>query len=125
MLICLYYLYKKLPKNVHELEDVVKELSSCLSSIEMPHNGKNRSIRACGTWFVAHKVAVLARAVDRFSAYISHVIPLTEDPNVKSIDKKQLKGYIEKWCDFKILGCAFFNDVLKTMCHFMQNIARG
>ena len=66
-------------------------------------------IHAAGTRFVSHKVASLGRVIDRFGLYLCHLISLTEDPKVKSIDKQKLKGYISKWHDSKIiLSCAFF-----------------
>ncbi len=73
-----------------------------------------RPIRASGTRFVSHKVAALGRVIDKFGASLGHLISLTEDPTVKSVDKQKIKGYVTKWQDSKILfGCAFFYDVLK------------
>ena len=49
LLLRLYYLYEKSPKKCRELNN------------------------ACGTRFVAHKVAALGRIIERFGAYISHL----------------------------------------------------
>ena len=35
--------------------------------------GGNRPLRACGTRFVAHKVAALERIIERFGALVSHL----------------------------------------------------
>ena len=81
-------------------------------------------MRACGTQFVAHKVAALGRLIDRFGAYLSHLTALTEDSTVKAVDKQKLNGYILKWQNSKILlGCAFFHDLLKPsaiLCKVLQ-----
>ena len=78
-------------------------------------------MRACGTRFVGHKVAALNRLVDRYGAYLAHLLELTEDPRVKPCDKQRLKGYYKKWHDGKmILGCAFFHDVLKPCASLSQ-----
>ncbi len=67
-----------------------------------------RPIRASGTRFVSHKVAALGRVIDKFGAYLGHLISLTEDPTVKSVDKQKINGYVTKWQDSKSLfGCAF------------------
>ena len=76
------------------------------------------------TRFVAHKVAALNRVIDRYGAYLSHTMALTENPKVKSVDKQKLKGYIKQWQDFKmLLGCAAFHDILKPcaiLCKVLQ-----
>ena len=53
------------------------------------HGGGNRPLRACGTRFVSHKVAALNFFVDRYGAYFSHLIALTEDSIVKPADKQK------------------------------------
>ena len=62
----------------------------------MPIQGGNRPLRACGTRFITHKVAALERVVDRFGAYLSHMIALTEDTSLKSVDRQKVKGYVLK-----------------------------
>ena len=98
MLMRIYYLYEKSPKKCVELADVVDELKQCLEESDMPTRG-NRPLRACGTRFVAHKVAALGRLIDRYGAYLDHLTSLIEDPKVKSVDKEKLQGYIRKWRD--------------------------
>ena len=123
MLIRVYYLYEKSPKMCVELADVVDELRPCLEESDMPNRG-NRPLQACGTRFVAHKVAALGCLIDRYGAYLAYLTSLIEDPKVKSVDKEKLRGYIRKWHDSKmLLGCALFHNVLKpctTLCKVLQ-----
>lgn len=123
MLMRVYYLYEKSSKKCVELQEVVEELKQCLEDGDMPARG-SRPLRACGTRFVAHKVAALGRLIDRYGAYLAHLTALTEDPHVKSVDKEKLKGYIRKWRDCKmLLGCALFHDLLKPcgiLCKVLQ-----
>ena len=61
-------------------------------------------------------MVALERVIDRFSAYISHLIHMTEDSSVKSADREKLKAHVKKWQDFKVLlGCTFFHDLLKSL----------
>ena len=69
----------------------------------------------CGTRFIAHKTAALGRLINRFGAYLSHLVALTEDASIKSVDRQKIKGYALKWQDLKVLiSCAFFHDLLKA-----------
>ena len=100
------------------------ELKSCLEPSDMPLEGRRRPLRACGTRFVLHKVAALERIVNRFGAYLAHLIAITEDSSVKAVDRQKVKGYTLRWQDSKIpLGCTFFHDLLKpcaTLCKILQ-----
>ena len=68
----------------------------------------------------------MERVLDRFGAYINHLIALTEDPSskLKPADKQKLKGYVRKWRDGKVLlGCALFHDILKPsaiLCKYFR-----
>ena len=115
LLMQVYYVhvYEKSPKKCRELVEVVNELKACLDQSEMPQRGGSRPLRACGTRFVAHKAAALGRLIEHFGAYITHLIALSEDSAVRSVDRQKLKGYILKWHNSKvILACAFFHDLL-------------
>lgn len=124
MLMRIYYIYSKAPKKCRELDDVIVELGECLEPSEFPTGGGKRPIRACGTRFIAHKVAALSRIIDKFGAYLSHFTTLTEQPSTKPADKQKLKGYIRKWRESRILlGCAVFHDVLTPtamLCKVLQ-----
>ena len=87
MLLRLYYLYEKSPKKCRELDEIAAELELCLEELELPRKGGNRSLRACGTRFVSHKVSALGRLIDKYGVYLSHLSMLTEDVGVKAVDK--------------------------------------
>lgn len=115
VLMRLYYLYENSAKKCRELDDV-QNLKFCFTESESgPHATKgNRPLRACGTRFVAHKVAAINRLVDKYGAYLAHLVTLIENPSVKQTDKQKLKGYLMKWREGKVLiGCSFFHDLLK------------
>ena len=84
LLLQVYFMYEKSPKKCRELEIVAEELRACLEPSEMPSQGGSRPLRACGTRFVAHKVATLGRLVDRFGAYLCHLAAMTEDCSIRS-----------------------------------------
>ena len=112
------------PKRAVSLEVVVEELKGCLEPSELPASGGTRPLRACGTRFIAHKVAALGRLVDRLGAYLAHLTTMSEDSSVKAVDRQKLKGYVKKWRNSKyLLGSALFHDILKpsaTMCKVLQ-----
>lgn len=61
--------------------------------------------------------------MDRFRAYLNHLIALTEHSKTKPSDKEKLKGYITKWRDCKILlGCAVFHDILKPVAMLCKSL---
>ena len=49
LLFRIYYLYEKSPKKCHEL-NVVAELKQCLEPGDLPAEGGNRPLRACGIY---------------------------------------------------------------------------
>ena len=59
---------REVSKKCHELNEVVAELKQCLEPGHLPAEGGNRPLRACGTRFVAHKVASLERIIERVGA---------------------------------------------------------
>ena len=78
--------------------------------------GGTRPLRACGTRFASHKVAALARLIDRHGAYLNHLTMLSQDRKVKSADCEKLKDYVLRWRKSKVLlACALFHDVLKPI----------
>ena len=124
LLLGLYYIYEKSPKKCRKLEGIGVELKACWEPTEMPSKGGTHPLCTCRTRFVAHKVVALERMMDRFGAYISHLIAMTEDSSVKPANKEKMKAYVKKWQDSKaLLGCAFFHDLLKslaTLCKVFQ-----
>ena len=82
MLTRVYCLCEKSPKMCVELADVVNELRQCLEDSDMPARG-NRPLQACGTRFVAHKLAALGCLIDRYGAYFAHLLTLENDIMVR------------------------------------------
>lgn len=110
MLLRLFYLYEKSPKKTRELEDIVKELREVY---EFPQGG-NRPVRSQGSRWINHKRKALQRVVDRYGAYISHLIALSEDSSVKADEKARIRGYLRTWTRYSsIVGCAMYVDILK------------
>ena len=48
LLLQVYYVYEKSPKKCTELQEVVDKLRACLEPSELPLQGGNRPLRACG-----------------------------------------------------------------------------
>ena len=90
MLLRLYYLYEKSPKNCCVLKDVVSELKEVY---EFPKTG---SIPVCaqGTQWINHKRNALQSVVDRYGAYLNHLSTVAEDCTAKSEDRARIKGCI-------------------------------
>ena len=124
LLLRLYFIYEKSPKKCRVLNDIMEELKACLEPSEMSSKGGSRPLRACGTRFVSHKVAALERVIERFGAYLAHLITMTEDSSMQPADRQKMKGYILKWQNSQILlGCALFCDILKPpsiLCKALQ-----
>lgn len=99
-------------------------LKTCLDSTGMPSKGGSRPLHACGTRFIAHKVAAVGRLIDRYGAYLGHLATVTKDVIVKAADRQKLKDYSSMWQDTRVLlGCAFFHNLLKpasTLCKVLQ-----
>ena len=53
-------------------------------------------MRLQNTHLVVHKVAALKRMMERFDAYVSGLIAMTEDSSVKPADKKKMKACVKK-----------------------------
>lgn len=124
MLLRVYYLYENSPKKCHELDQVIAAFRLCLEPDDLPSEGGNRLLRACGTRSVSHEVVAIGRLIDRYGVYLAHLTTLTEDSSVREVDRQKLKGYVLKWRDYKmVLGCALFHDILKPaaiMCKASQ-----
>ena len=56
---------------------MIEELKFCREDSDLSSAGGLRPLRACGTRFVLHKIAALARLIDRFEVYISHLTTLS------------------------------------------------
>ena len=110
VLLRLYYLYEKSPKKSRELVDIVTDLQETFG---FPKGG-DLPVRSQGSRWITHRRNALQRVIDRFGAYISHIITLAEDSTMKAEDRARMKGYISKWGHAKILiGCSLYIDVLQ------------
>ena len=65
-------------------------------TFDFPELG-NVLIRSQGSRWINHKRRALQRVTNRYSAYITHLIALSEDTPLKSEDRARLKGYVQKW----------------------------
>ena len=111
MLLRLYYLYEKSPKKCRELADIVDDLKEVY---EFPEGG-NLPVRAQGSRWISHKRNALQRVLDRFGAYLNHLVSLSQDKTIKSVDRQKLKGYVFKWRNSRIImGCAMYIDILQS-----------
>jgi len=112
LLLRLYYLYEKSPKKTSDLASIIADLKEVFS---FPKGG-NLPVRCQGTRWVSHKRKALQRVVDRYGAYIAHLIALTEDKTIKAEDRERCKGYLRKWKQPKILiGCAMYIEAIKPV----------
>ena len=111
MLLHLYYLYSKSPKRSRELADIVEDLKEVWEFSK----GGDVPKRSQGSRWINHKRKALQRMVDRYGAYINHMIALSDDKSLKSTDRARLKGYIHKWKQSRMLiGAAMYVDALKA-----------
>ena len=54
----------------------------------------------------------MRRILSQFGAYSSHLIALSEDMSVKSVDRAKLRGYCTMWLNAKyVLEFAFFSHL--------------
>ena len=89
--------------NFRELTDIVE------GDFDFPKGGPVRS-----RW-INYKRKALQRFVDRYGAYLNHLLALIEDKSLKSDDRARLKGYLLKWKQPRMLvGAAMYIDVLKS-----------
>ena len=117
MFLCRYYIYEKSPKKCRELEEVIRDLQQF---IQFEDSG-TKPVRASGSRWVSHKLSAMKRILSKYGAYSSHLIALSEDSSVRSIDRTKLRGYSLKWSNAKyILGCAFFCDLLSPCAVFSK-----
>ena len=76
--------------------------------------GGDIPVRSQGSHWIAHKRKAMQRVVQRYGAYIAHLITLAADVTVTSAERARLQGYLRKWQKGRILiGTALYTDVLK------------
>ena len=88
MLLRLYYLYSKSRKKSRELTDIVEDLKGVWEfSI-----GGDAPKRAQGSRWITHKRKALQRFVDRYGAYINHLIAMSEYTTLQEYRSSTTKG---------------------------------
>lgn len=88
---------------------------------QLPKGG-NIPVCAHGSRWITHKRNALLRVIDRYGAYIAHLITLSEDSTVKADDRAKIKGYLKKWMDYKVLyGAALYAN----LSHCLVCLFRG
>ena len=71
-------------------------------------------MRSQGGRWITHRRNNLQQIIDRFGAYINHLITLAEDSSMKAEERARMKVYTSKWSHTKILvGCSLYIDVLQ------------
>lgn len=112
MLLRLYYLYKRSPKKLRELQeihDLVKE------SMEYDDTGV-KPVRANGTRWVAHRVAAMKKVLDKFDVYMVHLESLCNDASYSTKDRAKFQGYFKKWNSTEmLLNIAYYIDILEPI----------
>ena len=109
LLLQVYFVYEKSPKKCRELQEIADELRSCLGPSKLPLQGLSR------------KISALGRVIDRFGAYLAHLIALMEVSPVTSSSRQKLKGYIMRRRNSQvILGCAVFHDLLQPVARLSK-----
>ena len=110
----LFYLYKKSSKKHRELKNLYHLLEG---QFEMYSAGV-RSLKATGTGWIDHKIAVMGRVIEKFSLYTQH-LQHSINTAKKSQDRTTLQGTFTKLINTKfLLRCALFTDVLGEAKHF-------
>ena len=97
MLLRLYYIYEKSPKKCRELEEIITDLQRYIQF----DDAGIKPVRASGSRWISHKLSAMKRVLSKFGAYTSHLIALSEDRTVKSVDQAKLHGYCSKWVNAK------------------------
>lgn len=108
ILLQLYYLYHKSPKKTQELMSIYEDLKEFFC---FPKGG-TAPVRCQGTRWITFKCRALQRVLDRYGAYIHHLVSLVNDSSVKPVDKAKFQGYLCKWSEAQVLiGCALYVDL--------------
>lgn len=63
---------------------------------------------------MSHKVSVLGRVIDKYRAYLNHLLTTSEDRTVKAVDREKLKGCCQQRSD-----CNKFIEA--TFCFVQEN----
>ena len=75
MLLRLYYIYEKSPKECLELEGIITDLKECF---ELDDTGVT-PVRASRSRWISHKLNAMKGVVSKYGAYTAHLSTLTCD----------------------------------------------
>ena len=88
-----YYLYKKSPKKLRQLNELVAVYEDVFDFQE----GGNKPKKASGTRWIAHKVGALKLIVDKYGIFMQHLANLAENKSYPAKERSKFKGWYEKW----------------------------
>lgn len=63
----------------------------------------DRHVQSQGSRWIAHKQNALQCIISRYGAYIAHLTTLASDVFLTAVDRAQLKGYLQKWQQGRLL----------------------
>lgn len=66
---------------------IVVKSQDCTESSEVPRDGGNTPLCACGAWLIAHKVVTSERLLGRLGDYLNHITNLTEHPAASAVER--------------------------------------
>ena len=78
-------------------------------------NAGFRPIRASGTQWISHKIGAMTQILDKFGLYITHLENVATDTSYKAKEHNQIKGYLNKWKNSKILVNLFLSQTFKNL----------
>ena len=79
-------------------------------------NAGVRPIRASGTRWISHKIGTMTRILDKFGLYITHLENVATDTSYRAKERNQIKGYLNKWKNSKMLvNLCFYLELLKPL----------
>ena len=110
ILLQIYLLYEKSPKKLSQLSDLHLELKD-LYEFEQ---GGVKTLRSCGTRWIAHKMNAMRPLIEKFGLYMQHLEEMTADKSYKNDQRAKLKGYLTQWRKTSILlNLVFYFELLQ------------
>ena len=103
LILRMYYLYKRSPKKLRQLKELVDIYEDSFEFVE----GGFKPKKASGTRWIGHKTRALDVIVDKYGIFMQHLENLTEDKSYPSKERAKFKGWHQKWTNARIplLAC--------------------
>ena len=109
MLLKMYFLYKKAPKKLRQLEELHDLYQQ---SMEFDEGGVKPK-KSSGSRWISHQLAAMKMCLDKWGIYIQHLETMTEHESITGKDKAKMKGYLRRWKSTRMpLLLALFIDIL-------------